>query len=360
MHRLGPIPKSKPKLLLSLLGQRLRRIGPLYVGVFFGVASALYYLERGMPDSKYTRFSDAIWFSVVTMSTVGYGDVYPVTGYGRFVAGAFILFTLTTIGFLLTAFNEAIVEVNRMEEAGMIGTRMKNHVLVCGYSPIVRVALTELIAADRQIALLCEKPEDIPIARQYCVHGDVFITSGDPTDEVLKERLNAHEAETAVIGSSDDTLNLVTALHLRQLNPKMRIVCALQREELRSTMMASGVTYVMSPNELSGRLVASAAFEPEVAHFVEEVTSGANGTHDLQQFSAAPLNGMTVADVRKHLDEIDGPLLVAVAQRHNGEFRLLAHPPRDVKLTSDDHIIVVTDDEQAARLQAKHQVKQGR
>jgi voltage-gated potassium channel len=313
-----------------------------------------------VPDSKYTKLSDAIWFSVVTMSTVGYGDVYPVTTLGRVVAGGFILFTLTTSGILLAAFNESVLEVNRMEEAGLIGTRMKGHVLVCGFSPIVRVALTELIAAERQVALLCEKPDDVAVARQFCVHGDVFITSGEPTDEVLKERLNATAATTAVIASDDDTLNLITALHLRQLNPAMRIVVALQREELRATMMASGVTYVASPNELSGRLVASAAFEPDVANFIEDVTSGAGGTHDLQQFSAAGMAGLTVAEARQKLEEIDGPLLVAVAQRQNGDYQVVSHPRRDLKLGAEDHLIVLTDDDQAARVAQKFHVKQGR
>jgi voltage-gated potassium channel len=356
----SPPPRSKANLLFSLLGQRLRRIGTIYVTVFFGVASLLYLLERHAPDTKFTHIADAIWFSLVTLSTVGYGDVYPVTGVGRFVTGAFILFTLTTIGFLLTAFNEAVLEVKRMEDAGLIPTRMKGHVLICGFGPIVRAALHELVAAERQIALICERPEEIPVARQWVGDGDVFITSGEPTREVLRDRLNALEAETAVIASHDDTLNLITALNLKPLNPKLRIVVALQREELRATLMASGVTYVASPNELSGRLVASAAFEPEVAHFVEDVTSGANAGHDLQQFRAGQLGGKTVAEIRRELEAIDGPLLIAVAQPNGDEYKVLSHPASSLKVDVTDYLIVLTNDEQAERVTNKYQVRQGR
>jgi voltage-gated potassium channel len=360
MHKHPEPPPSKARLLLSLLGERLRRIGPIYFVAFFGVATALHLIERHAPDNKFGRFSDAIWFCIVTLSTVGYGDVYPVTTAGRVVTGAFILFTLTTIGFLLTAFNEAVLEVKRMEDHGLIPTRMKGHVIVCGFGPLVRVALAELVAAERQVALVVERPEDIEVARQWAAHGDVFITSGEPTQELLRERLNALEAETAVIASSEDTYNMITALNLRPLNPKMRIVVALQREELRATMMASGVTYVASPNELSGRLVASAAFEPEVAQFVEDVTSGANAGYDLQQYRATPLAGKSVGEIRHDLEAIDGPLLIAVAHKEGGEHKVLSHPARDVKVGAEDYLILLCNDEQAERFADKYKIKQGR
>jgi voltage-gated potassium channel len=356
-----PPPRSKPALLLHLLGQRLRRIGPLYGVLFFAVAAALYYLEHGVKDTHFNSFTDAIWFCVVTLSTVGYGDVFPVTGLGRVVTGGFILFTLTTIGFLLTAFNEAVLEVKRMEESGLIPTRMKGHVIVCGFGPLVRAALAELIAAERQVALIVERAEDIPVARQWTGQSETtFITFGEATPAVLRERLNAMDAETAVIASSDDTFNMITALNLRQLNDKLRIVVALQREELRSTLINTGVTYVTSPNELCGRLVASAAFEPEVAQFVEDVTSGASAGHDLQQFRATAFAGRTVGDIRRELEELDGPLLLAVAQRDKNEYKVLAHPGRALQVSADDFLIVLTNDEQADRLAGRYQLRQGR
>jgi voltage-gated potassium channel len=360
VHKHPPPPRSRARLLLHLLGSRLRWIGSIYVAVFFAVAAGMYFAEHGVPDSKFVNMGDSLWYCVVTLSTVGYGDVYPVTALGRVIAGTFILFTLTTIGFLLTAFNEAVLEVKRMEEHGLIPTNMKNHVIVCGFGPLVRVALAELAAADRQVALIVDRIEDIDAARQWTGQAPAFITAGYPTQEILRDRLNAVAAETAVIASNDDTLNMITALNLRAINPNLRIVVALQREELRQTMKASGVTYVASPNELSGRLVASAAFEPEVAHFVEDVTSGVDAGYDLQQYRAAPLAGRTVAEIRSELEAMDGPLLVAVAQKGEGEFEVRAHPEKSLKVGADDYLIVLTNDQQADRFASKYHLKQGR
>ena len=88
--------ESRARIVLRLLAHRLARIGPVFAGVFVSVVLALYFIERGLPDSKFTSLADAFWFCVVTMSTVGYGDIFPVSGLGRVITGLFILFTLGT------------------------------------------------------------------------------------------------------------------------------------------------------------------------------------------------------------------------------------------------------------------------
>ncbi len=351
---------SKAQLWRHVLGQRLGKIGPIYLGVFLGMMTLLWALEHGLPETKFPHWADTIWFGVVTISTTGYGDLYPISWPGKIVTGTFILFTLTTVGFLLAAVNEAVLEVKRMEEAGLLGTKMKEHVVMFGFSPMVRVSLIELIAAGEKVALICDRPEDIPMARQLGPANLLFVTSGEATAEFLNERVNFGECQTAVVASMDDTLNLITALNMRQASQKPRVVVALSREELRQTLMASGVTYVASPNELSGRLVASAAFEPEVAKFVEDVTSAADDGFDLQQYRAQPLAGRSVGEVRGELEAIDGPLLVALGRKQGEQFEILSNPKRSEKILADDYLIVLTNDEQAKHLQEKYGLRQGR
>src|SRR4029079_3721945 len=93
-----------------------------------------------------------------------------------------------------------------------------------------------------------------------------------------------------------------------------RRLVSSQREELRGTLKAGGVTYIASPNELSGRLVASAAFEPEVALLLEDLMSGGGGEAGLMQYQGGTLAGATVAEIRSKMAELDGPLLVALAK----------------------------------------------
>jgi voltage-gated potassium channel len=353
--------ESRASITLRLIGRRLGRIGVPFVAVLVVVAVVLYFLEHDLPGTHFEHLSDGFWFCVVTMSTVGYGDVYPITDAGRIVAGAFILFTLATVGLLITAVSEVVTEVRRMEENGLIGTRMSGHVVICGFNSMARAALVELLAARRSVAVLCETADELTHARDYKGgKASLFVTYGEPSQELFRDRLAVGAAEAVIVAMSDDTKNLIATLNVKAVNPNARLVVALQRDELRQTLIAGGVTYVASPNELSGRLVASAAFEPEVAHLIEDLMSSTVGSYDLQQYEAGKLGGLSIAEIRTRLNDIDGPLLVALAKRTGGSFQVLPHPPGATRVDEHDALLVLATDEQAERLHGKYGVKQGR
>ena len=168
----------------------------------------------------------------------------------------------------------------------------------------------------------------------------LFVSHGEPSQEVFRDRLNGAEAEAVIIAMSDDARNLIAALNIKVVSPRARLVVALQREELRATLVAGGVTYIASPNELSGRLVASAAFEPEVALLLEDLMSGSVGSSDMQQYEAGELGGHTVADVRQKMTELDGPLLVGIAKPDGGGYKVVPNPRGDLRSTPGLPIVI--------------------
>lgn len=350
----------RPRVLARLLWNNTWRLSALFVLVFTGVSAVVYVVERDAPGGHVSSVGDAVWFSVVTLATVGYGDTYPVTVTGRAVAAGFILFTLTGIGFLLAAINEAVLEFKRMDESGLIGTDMRHHVVVYGFGPVAQTAVQELMLAGRRVALMCEHADEVAAARHLGPPTQLFVTHGSLSQSVLRERLNAESAHTAVIAASDDAGNIIATLNVRAVNARARVVVAVRAPELRQTLIASGVTYVASPYELSGRLVASASFEPEVAQFVEDVTSSALGDYDLQQFPVGSLAGQTVSQIRSEMEAIDGPLLVALAMKRGVDFAISPHPPRSQVVGPEDHVIVLASDAQAKRFRERYGVTQGR
>lgn len=350
---------TRTRLFASFLGRRLSRVGTVFAVAFLATSALSYAVERRVEGSHIRSFGDAVWLCVVTLATVGYGDVYPVTAAGRAVLGVFILFVLVTIGFLLTAVNEAVLEVKHMEDFGLIGTDFTRHVILYGWSPTARTAVSELLTAGRSVAWVVDRPDDIPEAKRFGAREQLFVTSGELTQDLLRTRLNALEADTVVVATADDARNIVASLNARAVNHEVRIIVAVQAEALRQTLIASGVTYVASPYELSGRLVASAAFEPEVAQFIEDVTTGGEG-FDLRQYSAAPFAGRTVSTVRAELVGFDGPLLVGVAKRGAKGYEVRPHPPGDTVISESDQVVLLTDNAQAERFTARYKTAQGR
>lgn len=346
--------------LVVLLWRRLSRFGAVFGSVVLVATTLVWLFERDQPRTNIHNWFDALWLSIQTLSTVGYGDVVPVSTGGRIVTSALIVFTLLTVGFLLAALNESVLEVKRMDETGLLGTDLRDHVIVYGFSSISQTAIEQLLGAERTVALVCEHVDQIPDARQLGDERVLFITAGELTRDLLVDRVNARHASTAVVASDDDARNIIASLNVRAANPDLRVIVSVRASELRQTLISSGVTYVASPFELSGRLVASAAFEPEVARLVEDISSSGGAGYDLQQFSASVFAGQSIAEVKQQLDEIDGPLLLARCVPAGDEYDVLPHPKADEVLDAEDHIIVLCNEEQAERMTGRWSLRQGR
>ena len=371
--------------------------GPLFVVflLYLGTSLAVYgfetaqnrnfkeaFKESGLSDEEYSvsgcdtcprepnikRLDDALWWSTVTLGTIGYGDHYPVSLGGRLMAGAFIMTTMVFIAIVLSGIQSAVMDYNRLRWLGMTGIDFENHVIVLGWSSISKVAIPELLAAGRQVAVICEDQNDISLIKELSSdENKLFITVGDPTALPALERVSHQTAHTLIIATPEDTTNLISSLNVRAHNPDVRIIVYVQRPELRTTFSASGVTYVASPFEIGGRLVASAAFEPEVAHLVDTMTSGLSEC-DIQQFTVTKESsavGMSVEGVRKEMITHDGALLIAVAindpEKVEGEgWVVKGNPDPAQKLKSGQIIIFMGTPDENAVVSQRLKVQQGR
>ncbi len=384
-------------------GARIRQIvllkiaGPVFVVFFLYVATAFAvwgfetaqnrnfeeaFIESGLSDEEYAisgcdtcprepnikRADDALWWSTVTLGTIGYGDHFPVSLGGRLTAGLFIMTTMVFIAIVLSGIQSAVIDYNRMRWLGMTGTELEEHVIVCGWSNISKVAIPELIAAGRKVAVICEDQNEIALIKELDESSeDLFITVGDTTALPALERVNHLKAHTIIIATSEDTTNLISSLNVRANNPDVRIIVYVQRPELRQTFSASGVTYVASPFEIGGRLVASAAFEPEVALLVDTMTSGLSDC-DIQQFTVTKESsavGMSVNEVRKDMIANNGALLIAVAEMNpdadGGEgWEVKGNPSPKKKLESGEIIIFMGTPGENQVVSDRLNVKQGR
>jgi voltage-gated potassium channel len=339
--------------------------------IFFTLSLAMYLVEGHWAGNEdFQSLGNAIWFSLVTVTTVGYGDLSPSSRGGQFVTVCLFAFSVGVFSFLLSKIESIVSERHRMRELGMDGTNFKGHIVICGWCRIAQVALKELLAAERQVAVITEDANSIPLIRQLGDPSLLFVTVGDPSSEEALGRANILVARTVIAASDDDTQNLITALEIRRINPNARMVVATKRAELRSTLTSTGVTYVASPFELSGRLVASAAFEPEVALFIDDVTSGAaddenddNG-YDLQQFSIPPnsaLVNQTINQLNATLKQIQGPMLLAIAKHTGGgHYQIYPHPAENMTIYPYDSLIVLGNNSQNQRVGEMLGVIQGR
>jgi len=335
--------------------------GVILLGALAFISGVLFSLYEGK------TLGTSLYWALITMTTVGYGEIYPTNGAGKVIA-----VILACCGILLYGYLGAVILTVQMESSlsgvfGMSKCKFKNHFIICGWTPVSEVVLLELLTANRDVAVITEKQDDVAIIKRIQERGKVFPIYGDPSKNEILSQANIKWARVIILCMEDDSKNLITALHIKEINPKARIIVKTSRAELKKTMKIAGVTYVVTPHEMAGRLIASAAFEPEVANFVEDVTTGVDlEGYDLQQYTIPAEHTGTIAELSKKLRKHSNTTLVGIAKRkpdklsREEKWEVYPNPQDNIKVRTGDVVILLGNDAQFKKVREYLGTLQGR
>jgi voltage-gated potassium channel len=228
-------------------------------------------------------WSDAVWWSFVTMTTVGYGDFFPTTTGGRYVIGIpTMIFGISILGYLLSTVATYLIEAHSKEIKGMANYAIKDHILLIHFQSLNRIyEIVKELRSDpktmnRAILLIDDQLEQIPA---QLAEEKVRFVRGDPTKESTLEKANFREAAYAVILARDaqdpssDNHTLAVTLTLEQLKPDLITVAECIDAERIDLMYKAGSDSVVCLARLSSRLVVQEVLDPGVQAVLGELTS---------------------------------------------------------------------------------------
>jgi voltage-gated potassium channel len=331
----------------------------LFVGVWIAAGILFFFLDG---PSHPTLFNSFYW-SIVTISTLGYGDILPVTVAAKALTIATLFLQIFLLGYLISVITTTVNEESQRRALGTLGTDMKGHIVVLGYSDVGRAAVRELLIQDQRVAVVADHPEQVSHIRSLAPEDRLFATFGPAADKEILQRVNVAGAHSVIVCMPDDAANMIASLNIRTIAPRARIVVSVSRPELRETLRAAGVTYVASPADMGGRLCAEAAFEPDVATAMEEITA-ADVNADMQEYLLAestPISRQTVGEAEKLIRSSTGCLLVGSARAGaNGEYDTTVNPPPDLRLQPGDAILVLGSIQNVNRFRRWFGIDQGR
>lgn len=335
MARRSFLPRA---LLRFFYRENLHRVFLVIIALVIVSAVSLWRLEPGRP------LVDWLWWSVVTITTVGYGDLTPETLQGRMIGiflmfsgiGVLSMFTATIAGF----FVELKLKINR----GMKSLHFKNHYIICEWSSRSRAIYEELRSDPRNdevpIVLLADNVQEKPVDDEdfYFIHGDVS-----------EENLHRAAVETAatVVVTGDDRLDpaardakvVLTTLTVEHLNPDAYTVVELVREENARHCERAHADEIIIGDEFCSRLLASAAVDHGVSKVVSELLSTRFG-NDLRKVSLPErFYGQSFLNVMSGLKETNSSTAVAVMRGKD----VITNPAAEFALQAGDHLIVIAD-----------------
>jgi len=280
--------------------------------------------------------SDALYMTVITLTTVGYKEVRPLDDIGRIITMAGALSGAALIFGGVGIMAETVVadltsgrrERRRMQE---YIDRMVGHYIVCGYGRVGSTVARELRQAGREIVVLDVYPESVERART-----DGYpVVEGDATDDAVLGLAGIERASGLVASIDSDANNVYVVLSARTLNPSLFIVGRAAASAAEAKLQHAGADRIVSPYVMAGRRIAELATRPAVVDFIDAALSPAQVLFSIEQRRIEPgsaFDGRTVGELADR-----GIFTLAVVR---GPDDMDPHPPRDRRLAAGEELIV--------------------
>jgi len=301
---------------------KLRIISLLLFVLIFG-SIGFYHFERGSEGVE--GIWDAVYWVIVTITTVGYGDFTPKTTGGRIT---FVLVALGGIGTIAYVIEQLVSFSTKSQLKKLFGSgaeKMKKHTIIVGWNTKAEEAVKELKNENEEFLVVGSELNQAELDAREIPH-----ISGDPTKSETLNRCGIEAAKMMMIPLENDSETIMIALATRKLNPGIKIIATCETREHVEMMRGAGIDHIISYAELSGRLLAHAVTEPVVVNFIMDATTSVEG-FDLKQIKVG--GRMRLADMSLSA----GEKVIALYKKGRFVFEFAA----DVMLEEGDYLVVI-------------------
>ena len=248
---------------------------------------------------------DSIYYSVVTMATVGYGDYTPHTGIQKIFATTLALAGVALLAYvfniILTSFQEKMSKYSKEVRKMKTISNMNDYYILCGYGRVGKVVFEELTNRNQNV-ILFEKDEEI--IEDIEESDSVVVINKDATEDDLISKLAGDKCRSVIISTGDDVTNLFIVLSIRESNPDAWIVSRASKEENYSRLRKAGADKIVSPELIGGKDLYFESTRPHilkitVRHAVDEI---------YDEFKIISKHGCNLENIQYHLPGIETPL----------------------------------------------------
>ena len=307
----------------------------------------IHHFESACESSNIRTLFDAFWYSLVTLTTVGYGDLYPTSIAGKLISMVMVLGSIGILGYFIGRINEHFQALAERRKMGFDGTDFTNHVIIVGWNEFSEDVVTQLVHAGKKVCIITDNKDHIDFIYESFSREQVFVIFSDMNCCECLKKGNATEAVSLMPNLGDDTRNLVFLLNARKYHPHLSFVATIDNSELKDTFTSAGVNFTICRNDISSKIVASYIFEPSVARFNEDILSSAseNKDYDVQQYYIKPnsrYDGLEFGEIFNNLRESFNVLAIGVSQNKGQGYELDKLPPNSLRVSAGDYLIVLT------------------
>lgn len=281
---------------------------------------------------------DAFYMTIITVGTVGFGEVSPLNDFGKIFTSLLILFSIFIFAYAVTTISAYLVSINsildykKRKMQQKINT-LKNHVIICGYGRNGKQAAAKLRSYNRQFVIIEQKKEIIEILNQE----GILNIEGNATDDETLIKAGISHASFLITSLPSDSDNVFITLTAKQLNSKLSIYSRASEESSLKKLKIAGADHVIMPDKIGGDHMASLIVAPDLIEFLDNLSASTAGTMNVQEIMLTNLPQIkTIRDL--HIRENTGCTVIGY-KMENGEY--IVNPDIDFQVKTDGRIIVL-------------------
>jgi voltage-gated potassium channel len=333
----------KKRLLAGLL---------FLIATVIGGAAGYYAIGHGQ-----WSFGDCLYMTVITVTTVGYGEMLPhmdQVEHARqftmlllvFGTGSIVFFASMITAFVVEGDLRNVLHLNKLKKRMK---RMKDHVIVCGAGSTGRNVIDELLKTGRSVIAVDVDEAALRDLAEKHPNADFAYVVGDATADDVMAQVNLVDARGLVAALSSDKDNLYLTVSARQDNPSLRVVARCAELSHLDKMKKAGADAVVSPNHIGGLRLVSEMLRPSVVKFLDEMMRDTRATYRIDEVTLGESTQAIGASLRDAgIREKYGMTVLAVRPRDQEVW--IYNPDADVALGPGTTLVVLGSAEQVSKL----------
>lgn len=289
------------------------------------------------------NFFDSVWLAAVSILTIGYGDIKPVTLQGKIFTLIIIPVAIGIVTYILAQFAGSIINGNlarevkkRMMDKNI--SKLKNHIIICGFGRVGRQVVSQL-QSEKIPFVIIEKNEEVIDS----MPDNILYVSGNAKEEQTLKNAGIEKAESIILTLPEDSDNLFITLTAKGMNTGIQTISRAENDHSEKILYQAGVNKVINTANIGGKRMAMAVLKPHSVEYVDTLLHNNEVAYSIEEIEISEKSPLVNVSLKESkIRELYGVSIVAI-RRENA---VISNPNAEERIQAKDLVIVFGSEEQ--------------